>query len=229
MTRLVGALVSAVAVVFVSGAARAQAPDTRFRPRLEAAVGADAGLAFGNFCDMSLYDVASCSSVQSLPDLRAELGLRFAKAFSVGLIGRYSGGSRDGELPVSNDNGGAGVPGTAHERLWWLSGEGRWHVLGDRAVDPSLGFELGFVHTSNSWRAGSASGSTGHSGPAFGPSAGVDFKLGRYVALGVVLRTAYLLLPKYRSSFATPFTEPTLEGNVFSSTLGLTLGGRFEL
>ena len=63
-------------------------------------------------------------------------------------------------------------------------------------------------------------------------NAQLDFELGQYVTLGLVARATYLLipmLPKYRSSFGTPFTEPSLEGNVFSNSLGLTLGARFDL
>ncbi len=230
MGRLVWALTLGVMAWSFTARANAQAAaEARFRPRLGLVVGADAGLVFGQSCLSTSYDTARCQSTSSLPELRLETQLRFAASFSAGLVGRYSWGSRDGELALATPNGGSGVPGTAHEHVSRLSAEGRWHVLGDRALDPSLGFELGFVHSSNRWRAGDAAGSSGDTAPAFGPSVAIDFKLGQHATLGLVLRTAYFAFDKRRSSLGIPLTEPELQGQLFTTSLGLSLGGSIDL
>ncbi|MES1175698.1 MAG: hypothetical protein ABUL62_15360 [Myxococcales bacterium] len=184
--------------------------------RIEFEAGISGGIAFGHTRFASGSDTATESNTNAIPDAHLALHARLWPQLSLGVrADHYFTGS--GHDPSNSNN----LPVDFH--FWRAAVDGRFHLLGERAVDPFLELEAGVAHASES---GPGSGSaSGRTTATIGSAFGVNFALGRYLALGPELR-AVLLPFRGESSDRNVLVGSPIYGTNVIVSVGLNLSVR---
>ena len=181
-------------------------------------MGVGDAIVFGHYMTASGSDTAMRVDA-SFPEVHAAVHARLWDRLSLGARGTYYWLGSGYDPSNSND-----VRVDFH--FWRVAMAARWHLLGDRPVAPFLEVEAGVAHASES---GAGSGNTsGLTTATIGGAVGVNFALGRYLALGPELRAVVLPFRDAGQNKQELIGSP-LYGTVVAVSLGLSISGRIPL